>query len=458
MEHGASALTEGEIERRLDGPLSSYSCYRAGCVVLLAQTWAYTTTVCFIDTFAGAPVHAQHCECSEPLEIHPDVLLQEVCTDCAALGGTMTCADHSTFAATFGLYCDRVWMRSLVPNIYFVGLATGSAIASAGLADRVGRRAVVVGASAVVGVVFPLSALAPSLTVYLAAKFIIGTFVMMGLIAGYTLVCELVGTALRTRASSELGCYFQAVHSVLLALAAYALRAASWRTQVVAVAWPYTVFAIATLILPESPFYLLAKARYADAEAVLSRVIGSSAATGGREKHGVTEDKQRLRPGDSQQQQPDSSADEPAGAPPASAAPPPLFTPVHVGVVTGSNMLIWLTTALSFYALSFNTENMQGPVQLNFLYLSLPLFLSAYAFRLCDSRLGRQGAGAVFLGLTAVSLGAGAFLGPSAALGASIIGNFAAAAEFNLIYLHAQARHRAQHVPTSPSLCTVGVE
>ena len=93
--------------------------------------------------------------------------------------------------------------------------------------------------------------------------------------------------------------------------------------------------------------------------------------------------------------------------------------------------------------------------QFNLVLISLPLFLSAWAYaRLAElPRLGRCGASAILFGMVACSIGAG-ILAPSAATAASIVGNFAASAQFNLVYLQTQELYPTQVRNSALGVCS----
>jgi putative MFS transporter len=105
--------------------------------------------------------------------------------------------------------------------------------------------------------------------------------------------------------------------------------------------------------------------------------------------------------------------------------------------------------------ISYNASNLSDEIELNFFLVSLPLFASAYASaRLMDSpHLGRRGSNAIFLGIVAITISAGA-LWPAAATPMSMFGTFAAEAAFNLIYLQVQELFPTALRGTAIGLCS----
>ena len=71
---------------------------------------------------------------------------------------------------------------------------------------------------------------------------------------------------------------------------------------------------------------------------------------------------------------------------------------------------LWLTVALSYYAISFNAGNLSDNVYLSFALVSLPLFPSGYASRLMmdHPRLGRRLTNTTLLSLLVPVIAVGA--------------------------------------------------
>lgn len=448
-----------------------------------------TTALRYVDVFIAHAVDPLDCRCSAPRLALQNLSMAEVCSACASAGGVLSCRDESTIASSFGLYCDRDWLRSVSPAFYFLGTLLASL--GSGVADRFGRRpAFVVSRSLSAGFMFACAA-APNLPLYAALKLAVGFTTTIGTVSSYPLACELVGPRLRTRMTVELWCYVWALSCAFLALLAYALRAASWRTLVLACGVPYLLLAAGyQALVPESPFWLLERGERSRALRIAHRLVGaqsrliaSPSAEASRDKRVVARTRgatrmpleatdvavelgpppQLLRdPGAaSTSLVPNSSRgdhveveDERIAPIPAAAeeAPPPqlpasrrpvlqswleLFSTAASTRAMLAEMYLWATVSLSYYAIGYNAGNLSDQVHLNFLLISIPLFFAASISSLSmdHPRLGRRGACTLFYASIALVIGAGA-LWPSVATAASLYGNLCAMAAFNVIYVH----------------------
>ena len=108
------------------------------------------------------------------------------------------------------------------------------------LADRFGRRKVVIAAMIGLTLVQVMIALSPHFYVFVFGRFLIGFFVTGGMTA-FVLLCELTGSSQRSLLASSQGAVFGLGYGVM-ALFAYLLR--NWRWFTAATAIMSTVFVI----------------------------------------------------------------------------------------------------------------------------------------------------------------------------------------------------------------------
>ncbi|WP_250157499.1 MFS transporter [Tianweitania aestuarii] len=181
----------------------------------------------------------------------------------------------ASIAATFGLTVPQALQTG---TLFFLGMLIGASLFGK-LADRYGRRRVLlitVGCDAVFGL---LSVFAPSFGVLLVLRFLTGAAVGGTLPVDYAMMAEFLPARNRGRWLVMLE-GFWAIGTVIVALTAWAASvygvADAWR-------WIFAVTALPALIgvflrwwVPESPMYLIKTGRVAEAKTVLDQVLLSN--------------------------------------------------------------------------------------------------------------------------------------------------------------------------------------
>ncbi|MFF7710374.1 sugar porter family MFS transporter [Pseudomonas sp. NPDC007930] len=165
--------------------------------------------------------------------------------------------------------------EGLITASLIVGAAIGS-LASGYLSDRFGRRTTL----RTLAVLFVLGALgtavAPSVTVMVAMRFVLGIAVGGGSATVPVFIAEIAGPKRRGRLVSRNELMIvsgQLMAYVLSAVLAYALqRNDIWRYMLAIAAVPGALLFIGTFFVPSSPHWLAAKGRIKDAKAVLERL------------------------------------------------------------------------------------------------------------------------------------------------------------------------------------------
>ncbi|WP_137391332.1 MFS transporter [Rhodoligotrophos defluvii] len=194
-----------------------------------------------------------------------------------------------TIAQEFGL---TVPVALQTGTAFFLGMMFGAAIFGR-LADRFGRRTILLVTVALDGVFGLLSALAPDFWFLLAFRFLTGLAVGGTLPVDYAMMAEFLPARNRGRWLVALE-GFWAVGTLAVALAAWALSllgvANAWRWIFVFTALPAAIGIWLRLWLPESPRYLLRVGRAKEATAVVNQVLVAN----GQASLGAS----RLAPGD----------------------------------------------------------------------------------------------------------------------------------------------------------------
>ena len=166
-------------------------------------------------------------------------------------------------------------LQGIVAGIALVGAAAGAAVAG-GLSDRFGRRSVIL----VTGLVFIVgaltSALAPTLSILLAGRLIVG--VGIGVASMLTPLYLAETAPARSRGALVSLNQLAITCGILVSyLVGYVFAAGGlWRWMMALGAVPGAILAIGMIVLPETPRWLAGHGRLEEAKAVLRRLRGTS--------------------------------------------------------------------------------------------------------------------------------------------------------------------------------------
>jgi MFS transporter, putative metabolite:H+ symporter len=178
----------------------------------------------------------------------------------------------ASIAATFDLSLTQALQTG---TLFFLGMMIGATVFGR-LADRYGRRRVLLVTVACDGVFGLLSAFAPSFGALLAFRFLTGLAVGGTLPVDYAMMAEFLPSRNRGRWLVMLE-GFWAVGTIVIALAAWILSLAAvaeaWRWLFALTALPAVIGIWLRLWVPESPMHLLRTGRGAEARGVLDRVL-----------------------------------------------------------------------------------------------------------------------------------------------------------------------------------------
>ena len=180
-------------------------------------------------------------------------------------------------AATFGL--ERVTALQ-IGTVFFLGMFFGAFLFGR-LADRVGRRRVLLGTVAMDAVFGLASVMAGDFGWLLVLRFLTGVAVGGTLPVDYAMMAEFLPPRNRGRWLVWLE-GFWAVGTLVVALTAWAAvtwgAEAPWRWIFLIAALPALAGFVLRVWLPESPMYLVRRGRQAEARAVIDRVLAVNGA------------------------------------------------------------------------------------------------------------------------------------------------------------------------------------
>ncbi|XP_068198918.1 solute carrier family 22 member 6-A isoform X2 [Antennarius striatus] len=168
---------------------------------------------------------------------------------------------ESTIVTEWDLVCDRASLNNIGSSFYMFGLLVG-AIVFGTLADKYGRRIIILISLSIQAVFGCAAAFAPNFYVYTALRFIVGTSISGVIMNAFVLGTEWTGPKERMLAGL-LTDYFFGFGYIILAGVAYLVR--DWRKLQLAISMPGFIFIFYIWVLPRSARWLMANGREEEA-------------------------------------------------------------------------------------------------------------------------------------------------------------------------------------------------
>lgn len=286
-------------------------------------------------------------------EIPLSNLKQEGCRD----GWTYSTEYYqSTVVTEFGLVCSEQWKKPLTSLMYFLGGLCGCFI-SGQISDRFGRKPVLFGSIAILGVFSGALSFAPSWPVFTVLFFMLGLGQIACYIAVFVLGSEILIGSTRVLFSSLCLPFIYVFAMMLLPGTAYLVR--NWRQLSLLMAVPGLACLPLWWFVPESPRWLVSRGHLMEAELLLR-----SAALENRVDAPLV-----IFPSATQENKSQSLGFL------------NLLKTSNIRHVTLTLWIIWFSTSVSYFGLSFNTSSLSGNPYFNYFLLTgieIPAYLISW--------------------------------------------------------------------------------
>uniref|UniRef100_A0A3B5L757 Si:dkey-119m7.4 n=1 Tax=Xiphophorus couchianus TaxID=32473 RepID=A0A3B5L757_9TELE len=174
---------------------------------------------------------------------------------------------QSTTVTEWNLVCSNSSLNNLGSSVYMFGLLVG-AVLFGYLADKYGRRIIILIGLAIQVTFGVAAAFAPNFYVYTALRFMVGTSISAVIMNAFVLGTEWTGLRQRMLAGIITD-YFFGFGYILLAGVAYLIR--DWRKLQLAISAPGFLFIVYIWVLPKSARWLMANDRKEEAWDVIQK-------------------------------------------------------------------------------------------------------------------------------------------------------------------------------------------
>ncbi|XP_041660622.1 solute carrier family 22 member 16 [Cheilinus undulatus] len=366
--------------------------------------------------------------------------------------------DHSevyrSIVTDWDLVCEKEWLAKLCQPTFMLGVLIG-ALVFGDIADRVGRVRILMITSICQFGLGVAVAFSGNYYFFVVLRFLLAMVSSGYLVVVFVYVTEFTGIKVRTWTSMHVHAAF-AVGIMVVALTGYLVR--TWWIYQIVLSTCTSPFLFFCWKFPETPFYLIAKGRYKDAQTLLDSI----ARVNGLECRLKVEE--LLEPEEKENGKP--LLEELEGKPSQTEKKLSildLFGSWRMAGRTCTVWAIWFIGSLGYYVFSLGSVNLGGNQYIN-LFLAGAVELPSYLVGcFAMDRIGRRKTCAPALLLAGVACML-IIVVPSdieaLAIALSMIGKFAIAIAFGLIYLYSCELYptiiRSLAVGSGSMMCRVG--
>ncbi|XP_039873239.1 solute carrier family 22 member 16 [Simochromis diagramma] len=362
---------------------------------------------------------------------------------------------YQSIVTDWDLVCDKEWLAKLCQPTFMLGVLIG-ALVFGDVADRVGRVKILMLTSVCQFGFGVAVAFSGNYYFFVVLRFLLAMVSSGYLVVVFVYVTEFTGNKVRTWTSMHVHAAF-AVGVMMVALTGYLVRV--WWIYQIVLSVCTAPFLLFCWKFPETPFYLMAKGRYEETEKllnVIAHVNGLECRLKAEDllEPGKREDGKSLLKGDTEEQ---------SSKPEKKLTIVDLFGSWRMAGRTCTVWAIWFIGSLGYYVFSLGSVNLGGNQYVN-LFLAGAVELPSYLVGcFAMDRIGRKKTCAPSLLLAAVAC----FLiivVPAdieiLTIVLSMIGKFAIAIAFGLIYLYTCELYptiiRSLAVGSGSMMCRVG--
>ncbi|XP_003449940.1 solute carrier family 22 member 16 [Oreochromis niloticus] len=362
---------------------------------------------------------------------------------------------YQSIVTDWDLVCDKEWLAKLCQPTFMLGVLIG-ALVFGDVADRIGRVKILMLTSVCQFGFGVAVAFSGNYYFFVVLRFLLAMVSSGYLVVVFVYVTEFTGNKVRTWTSMHVHAAF-AVGVMMVALTGYLVRV--WWIYQIVLSICTAPFLLFCWKFPETPFYLMAKGRFEETEKllnVIARVNGLECRLKAEDllEPGKREDGKSLLKGDTEEQ---------SSKPEKKLTIVDLFGSWRMAGRTCTVWAIWFIGSLGYYVSSLGSVNLGGNQYVN-LFLAGAVELPSYLVGcFAMDRIGRKKTCAPSLLLAALAC----FLiivVPAdieiLIIVLSMIGKFAIAIAFGLIYLYTCELYptiiRSLAVGSGSMMCRVG--
>uniref|UniRef100_UPI00358E88F6 solute carrier family 22 member 6-B-like isoform X1 n=1 Tax=Myxine glutinosa TaxID=7769 RepID=UPI00358E88F6 len=329
---------------------------------------------------------------------------------------------RSTIVTEWNLVCDKQAMKRMAQSVYMGGVLVGGFLLG-GLADKIGRRSVMVTSNFLVGVSGITAAFAPTFALYTVARFFDGMFIVGSFLNAFSLGLEWLHPNHYVIFNMMTGQTYSAGQFLLAGLA-YSMG--NWRYLQLTASMTFFLFFLISWFTPESARWLAQQHRYEDTLRSFKRVARINGKRVEAESLGIETVKREMENDTRVKPQKTYTS----------------FDLIRISVLRKRTLIlfiVWFATSFSYYGVAMNLQGFNINIyvlMLMFAAIDIPFkLLTFYTI----TSIGRRVSQAACLLLVGVIFIVIIFL-PSemkivrASLG--IIGKGALAGSFNIVFLY----------------------